>query len=811
MDSLRQDIRYAIRMWARTPAFTTVAILALAIGIGANTAIFTIVNAVLIERLPFRDPDRLVVVWEQSVRRPSHRNTISPANFLQWQERNDVFEQMASFYEWRANLTGQANPEEVAAQDVTSNFFATLGVTPILGRSFVPEEGPEGRDRVVILSHGLWQRRFGGDPDVIGKAIQLNSRPFTVIGVMPPDMKLLLKAGSLVGKMPELWTPFAYAEAMRQPRGRYALAIARLTPGVTLSQAQAQMTTIAASLATEWRDFDTGWGVRLVPIHDELGGDLRRPLLVLMGAVAFVLLIACANVANLLLARGAAREREIAVRLALGAPRSRLMRQLLTESLVLGVLGGLAGLVVARWGLAFLLAISPVDLTGLGHIGLSYPVLAFTATIAILTAVISGFAPAFESSRVAVKESLKDGARQVGSGTRSRRVRYALVVSEIALAVVLLTGAGLLLRTFASMRAIDPGFESRNVLTTRVSLPFAKYKEDAQRLRFFEQAVERIGALPGVQSAGAISFLPFAGLGAATDFTVVGQPPPAPGQGAVVDVRVCDNGFFTAMGVPLVRGRLFNERELRELSNVVIVNEALVRQHLPGEDPLGKQLVIDMSDNPSPTTIIGVVGDVRYMDLVTRPRPMSYWPHPQLAYGAMTVTVRTSTDPLALAPAVERAIQSIDKDQPVSDVRTMDQWITKSLAQARFNALLLGLFAATALLLASLGIYGVMSYAVSQRTSEIGVRLALGADEHAILRLIVGNGVALAAGGLAIGVLMAFALSRTMSSLLYETSGTDPVTFVSVVVTLGAVAVLASYLPARRASHITPVEALRYQ
>jgi putative ABC transport system permease protein len=811
MDSLLQDIRYAIRLCARTPGFTTAAILALAIGIGANTAIFTIVNAVLIERLPFRDPDRLVVVWEESVRRPGRPNTISPANYLQWQERNDVFEQMASFYEWRANLTGQANPEEIAAQDVTSNFFATLGVAPLLGRSFTPDEGPQGHDRVVILSHALWLRRFGGDRRILGKSIQLNSRPFTVIGVMPPDVKLLLKAGSLVGKMPELWTPFAYGEAMRQPRGRYALAIARLKPGVSLTRAQAQMSTIAAALATEWRDFDTGWDVRLVPIHDELGGELRRPLLVLMGAVAFVLLIACANVANLLLARGAAREREIAVRLALGAPRGRLVRQLLTESLVLGLLGGAAGLVVADWGLAFLLAISPVDLTDVGHVRLSYPVLAFTAAVAVLTAVISGFAPAFESSRVAVQDSLKDGSRQVGIGVRHRRLRYALVMSEIALAVVLLTGAGLLMRTFASMRAIDPGFDTRNVLTMRVSLPLAKYTDDPQRLRFFDQAVARIARVPGVQSAGAISFLPFASLGAATGFTIVGQPPPAPGQMPVIDVRVCDNGFFTTMHVPLIRGRLFTEREQHEKSNVVIVNETVARQHFPDVDPIGKQLVIEMSDDPPPTTIVGVVGDVRYADLVTQPRAMSYWPHPQLAYSAMTFTVRTASDPLAFASVVEDAIQSIDKDQPVAEVRTMDQWVARSLGQARFNALLLALFAGVALLLASLGIYGVMSYAVSQRTPEIGVRLALGADQRAILWLIVGNGVALAAGGLAIGMALAFALTRTMSALLYETSGADPLTFGAVLITLGAVAVVASYLPARRAAQITPVEALRYQ
>jgi putative ABC transport system permease protein len=425
--------------------------------------------------------------------------------------------------------------------------------------------------------------------------------------------------------------------------------------------------------------------------------------------------------------------------------------------------------------------------------------------------VICGFAPAFEGSRADVQASLKDGARQVGAGARNRRLRELFVVSEIALAVVLLVGAGLMLRTFSTLRGVDPGFDVRNVLTVRVALPGAKYPEPEQRVRFFRDAVSRISAIPGVQSAGEVSVLPLAGLGSATGFTIVGQPPPPPGQSPVTDVRLCDNGYFKTMNVPLLRGRLFTDREMQERSNVVIVNATLARQYFGGEDPLGKRINIAMSDPIVPTTIVGVVGDARYADLVTVPRAMVYWPHPQLVFGAMSLAVRTAGDPLSLAPAVEHAIQSIDKDQPVSDVRTMEQWLAKSLAQARFSSMLLALFAGVALVLAAIGIYGVMSYAVSQRTSEIGIRLALGADQRAILKLIVGNGLRLAVLGLAIGVVLALSLSRTLSAQLYQTSGADPITFSSVVVVLGAVALLASYLPARRAAHIAPVEALRYQ
>jgi len=806
-----QDARYALRMCLRAPGFTTVAVLALALGIGANTAIFTIVNAVLIERLPFRDPDRLVMVWETNADRPDRPNTVGPANFIRWQERATAFDQLAGFFETRVNLTGIAEPRELVAQNVTSNFFSTLGVAPLLGRAFLSDEGAEGRDRVVVLTHALWLRQFGGDPAVIGRTIQLNSVPFTVVGVMPPDVSLFVKARSLVGKTPELWMPVAFTAADREPHGRYMMAIARLKPGMPQSEAQAQMTTIAAGLAQEFPRFDAKWTARLVPLHDQLSGELRPALLVLSGAVAFVLLIACANVANLLLARGAVRQREIAIRTALGAARTRIIRQLLTESVVLGVAGGLFGLLVAQWSLALLLALSPVELTGLGHITLSYPVLAFTAAVSILTAVLCGFAPAFEGSHTDVQSTLKDGARQAGMGAQHRRLRQTFVVAEIALAVVLLVGAGLMLRSFQGLRHVDPGFDSSHVLTMRVSLPLAKYETEPARLRFFRNVVDRIRDVPGVSDAGAISFLPFAGLGAATDFTRIGQPPPAPGQEPVVDVKVCDNGFFSVMHVPLLRGRLFTEREMREPSHVVVINETMAQRFFANTDPIGQRVGIDMMSPIVPSVIVGVVADVKNVDLTSESRAMSYWPHPELPYRAMTLTVRTTGDPMALAAAVEAQVHALDKDQPVSDVRTMDQWIARSLAQTRFSSTLLTVFAALALLLAAIGIYGVMSYAVSQRTSEIGIRLALGAERRDILGMIVGNGIRLTLIGLTIGALLAAILGRSMTSLLFQTPTTDPLTFAAVIAVLGAVAVLASYLPALRASRIAPGDALRDQ
>ncbi|HEX7136832.1 MAG TPA: ABC transporter permease [Vicinamibacterales bacterium] len=811
MDAFFQDLRYAVRMCVRAPGFTTVALLALALGIGANTAIFTIVNAILIERLPFNDPARLVVLWEENARRPGRSNVVGPMNFIRWKERATSFDDMAGFVDTRTNLTGSGNPEELTIQNVTAGFFSILGVSPMIGRTFSEAEASDREAAVVILSYALWQRRFGGDPALVGKPIQLNGRPNTVVGVLSPDVRFLMKSNSLVGKPIDLWTPWVLPAGARDARGRYLSVVARLKPGVTIDNARAEMGAIAASMAAELPEIDTGWTSRVVAIRDELSGDIRPALLMLAGAVAFVLLIACANVANLLLARGAARQREIAIRSALGAVRSRVVRQLLTEALLLGLLGGLAGLVVAQWSLDAMLALSPVDLGLIGPVKLDYTVLAFTAAVSLLTAAICGFAPAVESGRADVQDALRDGTRQVGGGVRHRRLRQSFVVAEIALAVVLLVGAGLMLRSFSTLQSVDTGLDTTNVLTARIALPGRKYDSPTRTLRFFEDVTRRITALPGVQSAGMISYLPFSGLGAGTSFTIVGQPPPPPGQELVTDVSVCDNGYFQTMRLPLVKGRLFSEREMREKSNVVVINEAMAKRHFPNDDPLGKSLVISMTNPNVPTEIIGVVGNSKFVDLKTEIRPTTYWPHPQLAYNAMTLTVRTAGDPLTFASSIEREVISVDSDQPVSDVRTMDQWVARTLSQARFSSLLMTIFAGLALGLAAIGIYGVMSYAVFQRTSEIGIRLALGAERRDILQLIVANGARLAAIGLTIGVVLSLLLSRTVTSLLYETAGADPSTFAAVVVVLGAVALLACYLPARRASRITPTEALRHQ
>jgi putative ABC transport system permease protein len=811
LETTMLDLQYAFRMLRKTPGFSAVAIATLALGIGANTAIFSVINAVLIEPLPFKDPSRLVVLWEEQARRPGRPNVVGPANYVRWRERATSFENMSAFTATRLNLTGAGAPIELAAHVVTTGFFETLGVSPIAGRMFTAQETTDpAATQVVMLSHALWSTRFGSDATIAGRTIQLGGRSFTIAGVMPSDVRLALRNGNGT-KPPDVWVPLAFNADARQPRGRGFSVIARLKPGVSIVQARAEMLTIAKGLQAELPQFDTGWTNQVVPLRDELAGEVKPALVVLAGAVSFVLLIACANVANLLLARGARRQQEIAVRCAIGAGRRRVIRQLLTESLLLGALGGLAGLLVAHWTLKALLMLSPVEVAGLGHIGLSYPVLAFTATASLMTAVLAGFTPAFAVSR-ADFTALKNGVRQIGTDVRRRRLRHALVVAELALAVVLLFGAGLMLRSFAGMQRIDTGFDAHNVLTMRVTLPGQRYSEPGSSTRFFQEMTRRVRALPSVEAAGTVSFLPFSELGAATGFTIVGRPIPPPGQGFVTDVRVCDQGYFDSMHIALRRGRWFTEREMREQANVVIVNEALARQYFSDQDPIGQRLSISMtvSAQGAPTEIVGVVADVRYGDLTAATtRPMSYWPHPQLPYPGMTLTVRAAANPLGLTSAIEKEIQSLDKDQPVADVRTMEQWMARALSRERFSSTLLAAFAGLALLLASIGIYGVMSYAVSQRQSEIGVRLALGAEPGRVRQMILGAGLKLVVAGLTIGLGAGLLLSRALTTLLYQTRLADPATLVSVTLLLAAVATLAIYLPARRASRLNPIIALR--
>ncbi len=811
IETLWQDVRYGARQLLRSPGFTAVAVLTLALGIGANTAIFSVVHSLLLTPPRYHEPDRLVVVWEHNRPRARLTNTISPANFLDWREQNTVFEQMAAFVDLRANLTGVEEPEELPMQLVSVNLFPLLGVQAVHGRVFLPEEGVRGQNRVVLLSDALWRRRFNADEGIIGKPLTLNHESYTVVGILPRDFQLFLRKGSQTTTPAEMWIPYAFTDQHRIRRGRSMASLARLKPGVTLAQAQAEMHAIAARLEQQHPDFNTGWGVNVVPLQEQLVGDLRLSLLVLMAAVGFVLLIACANVANLLLSRAVARQHEVAIRAALGAGRWRILQQLLTESLLLGGVAGTIGLLLAFWGVDALKAISPRELeTLMRGVAIDGWVLGFTAGVSLITAALFGMVPAFATLRGNVGESLKQGVRG-GNLARSGRVRRLLVVSELALALVLLISAGLLIKSFSRLQSVPAGFNSENVLTLRIQLSSERYDDRAQRTGFFRDLLARIRTLPGVQSAGAVAFLPLDGLGSATIFSVVGQPPPPPGQEPVCDVRVVHPGYFRTMGIPLVLGRNFNPTEEVQSANVVIINEALSRQMFPGEDPIGKKLIIQMSDENPPDEIIGVVGDVKHFGPETEARPMTYWPHPRFPFPFMSVVVRTQGDPLSLVGAIRHEVQVMDPAQPIADVRTMEQLVANSVARPRFNMLLLGVFSAVALLLAAVGIYGVMAYSVAQRTHEIGIRLALGAQRADVVKLIVGSGLALAVGGVALGLAGAFALTRLLSSLLFATAPTDPTTFAGVAVLLMAVALLACWVPARRAMGVDPMVALRYE
>ena len=803
---LAQDLHYGLRMLVKNPSFTIVAVLALALGIGANSAIFSVVNTVLLRPLPYKNPGRLVMLWEEATHLGFPKNTPSPANFIDWRAQNTVFEAMAAMVERSFNLTGVGEPERFDGRRVSANLFDLLGVQPQLGRAFRAEEDKPG-SRVVILSNGLWQHRFGGDPRVIGQAVSLNGESYTVIGVMPGSFQFPTRRD-------QLWVPLAFDAKEAASRGNHFLeVIARMKPGVTLQQAQAEMSTIAARLAQQYPEENLRVGSVVTALQEQVVGDIKPALLVLLGAVGFVLLIACANVANLLLARAAARQKEIALRLALGAGRSRLTRQFLTESVLLAVIGGAVGLLLSIAGLRVLKTFIPDTISQAQAISIDAKVLVFTGLVALVTGIIFGLAPAMQVSHLDINDTLKEGGRDAAGGTRGNRIRALLVIGEIAVSFVLLMGAGLLINSFMHLRNLHPGFRANHLLTMKIPLSEVKYPDKERRSPFYAEVLRRVQALPGVQSAAVAGNLPLTYDGDSMPIGIEGRTDPPPDQRPDVILRVVGPGYFSTMGIPLVRGRDFSEQDKADSARVVIVSEKTARHFWPGENPIGKRLKPGSTNRNIPwIEIIGVVKDVRQNDFVSEPKMQMYMPYQQLnSFAPNALVVRTNVEPLSLAGAVRNAIWAVDKDQPVSNLRSMDEIVSEAVARQRFSMLLLGIFAALAMVLAAVGIYGVMSYSIAQRTREIGLRIALGAQKSDVLKMILRQGLRFVAAGLAIGLAASFVLTRVMASLLFGISATDPATFVSISLVLIAVALLASYIPAVRAMKIDPMLALRYQ
>ena len=802
MRDLVQDFRYAARLLLRSPAFTVVAVAALALGIGANTAIFSVVDTLLLRPLPYADADRLAVVWEHNLPRDRKNNVVSPGNFIHWRELNQSFKELSAVsMTFRTTLTGAGDATELPVQYVSGTIFGVLGVRPAIGRDFTPQEDAPNVNAVTI-SDRLWRQRFGADPSIVNRTIMLSGRPHLVVGVMAPGF-------SILDKTVDVWSTVGFSPAARTPRGRWICVVGRVKDGVSMAQAQDDMTRVHAELARRFPDFNTGWTAQVVPLRQQLTGEVRPALLVMLGAVGFVLLIACANVGNLVLSRATARQRELAVRAALGAGRGRLIRQMLAESLLLSLVGAGAGLVLA-WSAIIALRTTVAQrlpIARLEQVGIDGTVLLFTIAAALVSAFIFGIAPALTSAGPRLTDTLKDGGRS-GSAARGARVRSAFVIIEIALALVLLVGAGLLLRSFVSLLRVEPGFDPSRTMTVKVSIPQMKYTNAAQQQSFFRQLFERLDALPGVIAAGGTSFLPLNGLGSATGYYIVGKAKPPAGQDYVTDVRVVSHNYFKAMGIPLLRGRVFDGRDEGTGVRRVIVNQALAQKHFPGEDPIGKSIVVSWNDE-GPDEIVGVVGDVRQQDLETEARATIYWPPSRFTYPFMTVAIRTAGDPRNIVAPAVAALHEMDPNVAAADVQTMEDVIDTSVAQRRLTMLLLSIFAGLALLLAAVGIYGVIGYSVSQRTQEIGIRMALGAPRGTVLRMVVGQAMALSLVGVALGALGAWFLSRVMQKLLFGVTASDPMTFVAVSWLLALVAAIAASVPGLRATRVDPVIALR--
>jgi putative ABC transport system permease protein len=806
VDALLNDIRYAIRNLLKHPAFTIIATITLALGIGANSAIFSSVYSLLLNPLPFPKIDRVVAIWDKE---PSHgytHNEVAMANYLDWRAQSHSFDQLALYRWWSVNLTGGNSPERVQGFLTTGNFFDVIGVKPFMGRNYTEEENQPGKGRVVVITYSLWQRRFGGDPDILNKTITTNGLVSTIVGVMPEGFTYPTNA--------DVYGPLELSpqlSANRQFHSFYVLG--RLKPEASIQSAQADIDNIAKRLEQQYPETNTGLGATVYPIVADTVRKYDTGVWVGMGAVAFVLLIACANVANLMLARASGRQKEIALRAALGASRWRIIRQLLTESMIVALLGGALGVLIAVWGIHALQVANPGDAAkfapGWSQLGINVPVLAFTMVLSIFSGLVFGLAPAWQVSKPDLNGALKEGSRQ--SSGRSHGLRSSLVVFEVALSLVLLVCAGLFFRSFLTLFKTDAGFDPDNMLTMNLIVPAAKYKEESQVAAFYNDLLQRVKTRPGVESVAAVNFLPLGGSNSSDAYLVEGAPKPPPGQENIGRYRVCTPNYFSTMRIPILQGRAFTEQDKAGAQLVVIVNETLARKHWPGENAVGKRIRFDAPIDKAPwMEIVGVSKDVRH-ELTLEVKPEYYLPHAQDSWNGMVLVARTTVEPTSLAGAIRQDVWAIDKDQPVSDVRTMQEVRSISVGLQTFTSVMTGIFAGVALLLASIGIYGVMAFVVTQRTQEIGIRMALGARRVDVLQLVLTHGMKLALIGLAIGLAAAWGVTRFFASLLVGVKATDLLTFSVVSVCLLAAAFLACYLPARRATKVNPLEALRYE
>ncbi|MBF5046485.1 ABC transporter permease [Aggregicoccus sp. 17bor-14] len=820
IDELGQDLRYALRMLRRQPGFALVAVLTLALGIGANTAIFSVVDALLLKPLPYAGEEALVMVWETN--REGKAGTTSPMNFRDWRKA-DAFSGLAAFSNLAFNLagSGEAPPERVQASSVSSNFFEVLGVRPMLGATFEPAPDGVADARTVVLSHRLWQRRFGGDPGIVGRTVRLDDAPYTVLGVMPAGFEWaqIAPKGASARDAAELWTPAPHHDVpqlgvdtgveLSSSRGTgYLRVVGRLAPGVSLAQAGSRMQALGAQLARDFPEDNAGSSIRVLPLREQLYGSTRPMLLVLLAAVGLVLAIACANVANLFLARAAGRGRELAVRTALGARRGRLVRQLLTESLLVALAAGALGLLLAAWGVDALLALEPADVPRLTDVGLDGAVLLFTLGVSLGTGLLFGLLPALHASDLDLHATLKQGAGVKGGG-RGKRSRAALVVAETALALVLLVSAGLLLQGFWRLQHVDPGFEPDRLLSFAVNLPKQPYSDEARQTAFYRQVLERLSALPGVERAGAVLTLPFGRDNIGLTLNVEGRPPPPPGrEQPTAGYQVASQDYFATLGIPLLRGRGFLPTDVDGSLPVVLLSEAAAKANFPGEDPVGRRIRMGGEGNRW-LTVVGVVGDVRHGGLGEPPRAEVYRPFEQDGWAFLTFVLRTRGEPTALAQAARDAVRAVDGQLAIARVQPVRALVDASIARERFLSLLVGVFAAVALLLAAVGLYGVISYAARGRTQEIGVRMALGARPADVLRLVLGSGLRLALGGVALGLVGAWGAGRLLASQLPGVRAADPLTLAALALAVCAVALAATWLPARRAMRVDPQEALR--